>query len=140
MPDQISTESDTDPIASTSLADREEAHDLVNPMAESLSRIADRAERAREKNPPSVLDLTPINGAIPTIATHVRMRVIEIVLSSCVVDVLVLMVGGIQYVFNVDVGLNCFPFPIEIDRGVDCTLVSVAGSVCNSCYIFYYSE
>jgi hypothetical protein len=131
--DNISSNSDSDPIASTSLADREEAHDLVNPMAESLSRIADRSERSREKNPPIIIDFT---NRKTTQVFHVRLRMVGFIFScSTLGDHVSVSFGGRVFDFLLNVGTTEVVFPYEVDRGIDIVFANVS-NVNNLTYMY----
>jgi hypothetical protein len=139
MPDVISDNSDSDPIASTSLADREEAHDLVNPMAESLSRIADRSERQREKNAPIIIDFTNSKTAQ---VFHVRLRMIGFVFcATTAADHVSFSFGGRVFDFLLAVGTTQVVFPYEVDRGVDIVFANVTSpDHVTYAYIIAYTE
>ena len=137
--DNISSNSDSDPIASTSLADREEAHDLVNPMAESLSRIADRSERQREKNAPIIIDFSTLKT---TQVFHTRLRMIGFVFcASVAADHVSFSFGGRTFDFLLDVGTTPVTFPYEVDRGIDIVFANVTSPDHTTyAYIIAYTE
>jgi hypothetical protein len=137
--DNISSNSDSDPIASTSLADREEAHDLVNPMAESLSRIADRSERSREKNPPIIIDFT---NSKTTQVFHVRLRMVGFIFScSNAGDHVSVSFGGRVFDFLLAVGTTEVLFPYEVDRGIDIVFANVtSANNLTYMYLIAYTE
>ena len=143
MPDSISANSTTKPVTPDP-----DASPWYQPMIDGISRIANYSERAREGKAPGLLDLSPAGsaGVIPVISTHVRMRVHNIIITSAAVAVITLIVGGSaggggnRYRFNVAIGTTNLDFPIEIDRGVDVTLVQAGDLTTWTCFLFYYPE
>jgi hypothetical protein len=113
------------------------------PILDPLSRIANYSERQREKNAPTVIDLTAGSGnAIDGQQVNVyRLRVIGLLISASAATTLVFTAGGRSYTFYVAAGMEpLIHFPIEIDGGTDIS-VNLTGAAANySFYIFGYTE
>ena len=143
MPDSISANSDSNPVIPDP-----DAKPWFQPMVDGINRIANFSERQREAKAPGLLDLSPAGsaGVIPVISTHVKMRVHNIIITSAAVAVITLIVGGSatgggnRYRFNVAIGTTNLDFPIEIDRGVDVTVVQAGDLTTWTCFLFYYPE
>ena len=141
MPDWVQTESDSKPIG-LEVNDRSETSVPlpINPIAESLTRIADYSERQREKNAPTLIQLSNTNT---TIVTWQRLRFEHFLITCATGDHISLTVGTRVYDFFMGPvsGTIYVPFPIEVDRGVDLTFTNVTASGHVSyIYIFAYTE
>lgn len=100
----------------------------LSTIEEHLYRLANFTERAREKEAPTLIDLSPASGQATarTFQTTTKLRVLGIVLGGAAGDNLRLSIGQRPYnFFNVTGALIYIPFPIEIARGLDMTVADI---------------
>jgi len=126
MTDSIDTDETALPLG-TDPNDREYSFQPVNPVAESLTRIADFSERQREKHAPIFVELT--NSSPGPISFHHRLRMIGFICAcSTAGDHITLSFGGRTFDFLFAVGTFFVPFPYEVDRGIDIVLANVTSA------------
>jgi hypothetical protein len=106
----------------------------------TLKRIEKNPERAREKAPPTVINLSP-GQLVASYPTKTKLRVENIVLTGASGDQIALRIGTFSYNFWSN-GAFSIPFPIEVDAGVDLSAVDITnpGAVAWSLYVIAYAE
>ncbi len=114
-------------------------------LLDAINNIKNYSERQREKASPTIIDLSPSSGTpIPnTFQTTVRYRIIGMAFSGGQGDEFRLAFGGRHFhFFNITGGPGYIPFPVEVDRGVDITMMDITNpaSTSWSCYLYGYPE
>ena len=137
MPDNISGNSDSTPI-SVDPNDRIGPYLPASPIADGINRIANYSERQREKNAPTIVDLTNYKT---TVAFHTRLRIIQFVFSCASADHVTIAFGGRVFDFFLNIGTTIVPFAYEADLGVDITFANITSADhATYCYIIAYTE
>jgi hypothetical protein len=115
-------------------------------VADLLETIKNYSERQREKNSPTIIDLSPSSGTPigQTFSTYSRLRIIGFLLTGGAGDQFQLSFGARHFHFYNVTGAPVFiTFPYEIDRGIDINMTDLTAGVAGlawSCYLFGYTE
>jgi hypothetical protein len=113
-------------------------------ILEELKNIAKYSDRQREKEAPTIIDLSPDSGTpIPNqFATTAAFRIDGVLFEGAMGDKFRLSFGGRNFtLFGANVPIY-FKFPYTIQRGVDikCADITSPAATAWSCYIFAYPE
>jgi len=112
----------------------------LDEIANTLKRIEKNPERSREKQPPTVINLSP-GQLVSSYPTKTKLRVETVIITGASGDRIQLRIGTFSYDFWSN-GAISLSFPIEIDAGVDLTAVDITnpGAVAWSFFVIAYTE
>lgn len=118
-------------------------YDKLDKIINYLYQLVNYSERQREKQAPTVVDLSPSSGyqVTRTYNTKTKLRVSGIVISGGSGDKIQMNIGSVPYIFySGNAGPQFFQFPIEIAQGIDLSAADVTNpsSVAWSFYIIAY--
>lgn len=118
--------------------------DKLDEIAGLLRQMLNNSERSREKQAPTVVDLSPTSGSpiSNTWSTKTRLRVIGFAISGAAGDQIALNIGTFKYRFYAGTNPTWVPFPIEIDVGIDLSAQDLTnpGATAWSLYVIGYTE